>query len=134
MTEEYISALGKISHKYIHLNDTVAPLIENDIQRLICGKKTIGVHVRGTDFKHNYKWHPICITPEEYLAQVVELLEHGKYERVFLATDDSRTIELFNKELEDKLVLLYRCDQKWRGRGRYEKYCGQREASLSSGT
>lgn len=104
MTEEYISALGEISRKYIRLNDVVAPVIRNAVEKAICGKCTIGVHVRGTDFKHNYSGHPICITPEEYLEQVRKLLKLGKYERVFLATDDNRTIELFEKEIGDKLV------------------------------
>lgn len=104
MSEDYIDALAKISKQYIKLNDIVGPDIDKDIKGIKQDKKTLGVHVRGTDFKHNYNGHPICITPQEYLDSAISLVTEKMYEKVFLATDDSSTIKLFRKEFGDQLV------------------------------
>lgn len=103
MSEEYITALGKVSQKYIRLNSEVKPFIEKDIGDLKQGKRMLGVHVRGTDFKRNYNGHPICITAEEYLEETKKVYTNKKYERVFLATDDLNTIQLFRDEFKDSL-------------------------------
>lgn len=102
--EEYLNMLAKISKKYIKLNKVVKPLIENAITEMKQGKKTLGVHVRGTDFKRNYNGHPICIEAEEYLAEAKRLFDIKNYERVFLATDDFHAVKLFKDVFGDKLV------------------------------
>ncbi|WMC91691.1 O-fucosyltransferase family protein [Kineothrix sp. MB12-C1] len=103
MSEEYIVHLGRISEKYISLNEQTKDKVLTDIKELLEGKKSIGVHVRGTDFKQNYNGHPIQISTQEYLEETKRLLEKGIYELVFLATDDVEAIALFQKELGDKV-------------------------------
>ena len=104
MTEEYITALGDISRKYIRLNKIVAPMIAESIENMLQGRQVLGVHIRGTDFKRNYNGHPICIDAVEYLQETLKLLDEKKYERVFLATDDSGAIRLFEDNLGDRLI------------------------------
>lgn len=104
MTEEYICALAKISKKYITLNTTVSSYMEREISELLKNRNVLGVHVRGTDFKKNYNGHPVCITPKEYLQASQGLMATGRYEGVFLATDDKKTVEQFQMAFGDKLV------------------------------
>lgn len=102
-SEEYLNELGRISAKYIRLNDIVEPWMQDQITKCLGEKKTLGVHVRGTDFKRNYKGHPIKISTEEYLAAAKKIFGDTSYEQVFLATDDVEALELFRKEFGDKL-------------------------------
>lgn len=106
MTEEYITALGDISRKYIRLNKTVGAMIEENLQQIIQNKYVLGVHIRGTDFKKNYNGHPICVGAEEYLREARDLMDadDSEYDKVFLATDDVSAIRLFQEEFGDKLV------------------------------
>ncbi len=103
MSEEYLAALGKVSRKYIRLNEVVKPVIEGAIAGIRQGKKTLGVHVRGTDFKRNYNGHPVCVTVEEYLEEAKRIYSEKGYERVFLATDDLPTIDLFREAFGEHL-------------------------------
>lgn len=106
MTEEYITALAAVSKKYIRLNETVGAMIEDNLQQTIQNKSVLGVHIRGTDFKKNYNGHPICVGPEEYLREAQDLMnaDDAGYDKVFLATDDSNAIQLFQEAFGDKLV------------------------------
>lgn len=90
--------------------------IENLIKRKmeLKGKKILGVHARGTDFKRNYNGHPIAVTAQEYLAEAKNLVETGEYDRIFLATDDTNAVRLFRNEFGSK-ILYY--DDVTRGEG-----------------
>lgn len=103
-SDEYIDAMAKISKKYIRFNDTVKNYLERQTSELLRGRKTLGIHVRLTDFKQNYFGHPVCITADKHLALAKKLLSENKFEQVFLATDDIDTVEIFKKEFGDKVV------------------------------
>ena len=102
-SEKYLEEMAKISAKYIHLQENVADYISLEIAKLFQGKRVLGVHVRGTDFRRNYNGHPVAVTVEEYLEEAKKTVRHG-YDAVFLATDDSGAIELFEKVFADKLL------------------------------
>ena len=93
--EEYINALAEVTAKYIRLNSTVNGWMEIQMQKMHNGEKTLGVHVRGTDFKRNYKGHPIKVSTEEYLQTAKKVFEEKQYDRVFLATDDLEALNQF---------------------------------------
>lgn len=102
LVPEIVSSFSKVWREYIHLNETTYEKLNNDISDILCeDKKTIGVHVRGTDFKQNYNGHPIAITAEEELLIVKELISTKNYEQIFLATDEESTIRLFREQFGD---------------------------------
>lgn len=103
-SEEYLEEMGRISAKYIHLNSETKKWMTDQIDSTIRGKRAIGVHVRGTDFKRNYKGHPVKIGTEEYLEAAKKMFAAGKYDMVFLATDDSEAIDRFRETFGEKLV------------------------------
>ena len=113
--EEYLDALAKVSKRFIRLNSTVGSMIEKSVLEIKQGKRTLGVHVRGTDFKRNYNGHPICIETSEYLEEAKRVFSQKQYERVFLATDDLQAVGLFQAEFGDRLAYyddVYRSDGK----------------------
>ena len=103
-SDRFIAEMGRMIHTYIRLKPEVSEPLQKERTALIRGKKTLGVHVRGTDFKWNYNGHPVCITVEEYLKKAMELVQEKKYEQVFLATDDLDATGRFHQEFGDRLI------------------------------
>ncbi len=101
-SEQFLSEMARISGKYIRLNQIVGKQISEETA-VIRERATLGVHVRGTDFKKNYNGHPVQVGTMEYLQEAVKVFQTGKYEQIFLATDDSEAIELFKKQFGDRL-------------------------------
>ena len=96
--------MAEIYKEYIHLNASTQEYIDANISRCINGGRILGVHVRGTDFNHGYSGHPRVVTPKEYLEKTKEIFSKGKYDRIFLATEDSGALELFRNEFDKELV------------------------------
>lgn len=96
--------LAEIYGKYIRLNDIAGRMIERDIAGMLQGKKTIGIHYRGTDFKINYDGHPVCVTLEQEFMAVREALRTESFEQIFLATDEIESVEKFKGEFGNRVV------------------------------
>ena len=102
--DEELELLAKYRKKYIELNSTVKDLFWKEMESIISGRATLGVHVRATDFNKGYNRHPVVVTPEEYLEKTIEVYEKNNYKKVFLATDDERIINLFSISFGEALV------------------------------
>lgn len=103
-SEKFLKKMGEISAKYIRLRPEVETYIRDGIHLIFQEKRVLGVHVRGTDFRRNYNGHPIAVTTAEYLDEVKKIMEEKKYEAVFIATDDSSAILMFEDVFKDKLL------------------------------
>ena len=103
-SDRFIQEMGRIVGKYIRVNPQISGELESVRKNLLKGKKTLGVHVRGTDFKWNYNGHPVCVTTQEYLDKAKELVEADRYEQVFLATDDLDAVSKFTEAFGSRLV------------------------------
>ena len=103
-SERQIREMGRIVQKYIRLQPPVEALIRTQMDSLLQNRKTLGVHVRGTDYKWNYNGHPVCVTTEEYLKQAEALVGRHGYEQVFLATDDLTALSIFRDTFGEKLI------------------------------
>ena len=98
-----IETLAVYRKKYIHLNPTVKSLFWSEMKSIISGDNTLGVHVRATDFNKGFNRHPIVVTPEEYLKKTKQVFKENNYDKVFLATDDEKIINLFESEFGEAL-------------------------------
>ncbi len=58
----------------------------------------LGVHVRGTDFNRGFGGHPVAVTLDEYVAAAREEYSSGRYDGIFLASDDGGAVERFRAE------------------------------------
>lgn len=106
VSQNEIDKLGYLYKKYVHLNRNSREYIDNGLNALLGdkGERLLGVHVRGTDFRWGAAKHPKVITVKEYLDKVKEVYSTGKYEKVFLATDDTNALKLFREEFKDNLL------------------------------
>lgn len=102
-TDEYMNTLSDMFRKYIRYNEKTKAFLENEYEKLIGEKKVLGVHFRGTDYRRQYNNHPVFVTIEQEIEKVKELMEKGKYELVFLATDEQQAVEIFEQEFKDRL-------------------------------
>ena len=88
----YDEGLFKVCSPLINKYMEIKPEIISEASELICktyagGKKILGVHYRGTDYKRAYSGHPVCIEKEQVLCEIKKVLSGEKFGSVFLATD-----------------------------------------------
>ena len=96
--------------KYIHPNAIVRSKIEQFYMRHMYGKKTIGIHIRGTDKYKEEKPVPISDV-------VAEALKYADREtQFFVATDEQRILDTVLMLLKGKKVLHYSCYRSEDGR------------------
>lgn len=101
-SEEYLNEMSKIVHSYINLNQRIEKKIKEEMQEVITDG-TLGIHIRGTDFRVGYNDHPIAVLSEEYFDEIDKLLESGRYNSIFLATDDSGLLNEFKDKYHGKI-------------------------------
>ena len=102
--DSQIKTTAQIYKKYIKLNKKTEEYLKESISPLLFGKRVLGVHVRGTDYNLGIKNHPHVISVDEYVAKVKELMSTGKYDAVFIATDDKNALNKFGEEFGEKLL------------------------------
>ncbi len=102
--QEEINFLAPYLKKYIHLKNEIKALFCSDLQNIIAGNATLGVHVRATDFNKGYNRHPHVVSPEEYLEKTSQIFEKNEYKKVFLATDDEFVVHLFKERFGNNLL------------------------------
>lgn len=105
-SEKYIKYLSKISQKYIKLNEYTKNKFDRDEKHLFKNnkKKTIGVHIRGTDFIKGFENHPKMIEVEKYIKELKIAFEKSHFGQIFLATDDSNILDKMSKEFGENLL------------------------------
>lgn len=91
--------------KYIHLNDETKNLIYKMIAEIGVNERTIGVHIRGTDYKRKYNRHPVYVEVKEYQNVIKEFMKTGNYDKIFLATDDQQILEEMVNEIGSENIL-----------------------------
>lgn len=99
-----VEQYAEVWKKYFVLKEEIASQIYSGINRLLGNKKTIGVHYRGTDYKVGYKNHPIAVNIDETIEAVKKVLKSGKYEKIFVATDEQNAIYRFRIEFGDMVA------------------------------
>lgn len=108
ITETYLNTLGLIVKKYIKLNVVTNQYIDNSIENIFPEnwqqKRILAVHVRGTDFALHWDQHPNIVSAEDYFNVIDKAIGANRFEYIFLATDDSKKLELFMKRYNNKLI------------------------------
>lgn len=102
--QDEIEQLAKIYKKYIRLNSETDRKINKSISECLKGKKTLGIHIRGSDFNVGYAGHPNVINVKEYMEIANQTFNFGEYDQIFIATDDANSIEVFRNAFGDRLI------------------------------
>lgn len=95
VTREYIEIMGALMKKYLHFNSATLSRIGEEIGRRKIDESLLGVHIRGTDYKDNYKNHPKYIGPQEYYPLIDAAINQYGFKGIFLATDDKDILDEF---------------------------------------
>lgn len=105
ISEKYIDAMSRVMRKYLHFNEETKKRIERENQKRTVNETVLGVHIRGTDYKSNYKNHPQYIPPSEYYGYIDEALEKYGFQKVYIATDDEEILQEFLRHYGEERVL-----------------------------
>lgn len=99
--------------RFIRLNEEAEMYINKNIQTVFSGKRMLGVHARGTDFKAGFNNHAIYVTTEEYIERARSAIEQYGYDQIFLATDEEQTVEKFRTAFGGSVVFhnVYRAKE-----------------------
>lgn len=92
---EFEEELIKVLKKYIAIKPELEEEFKKETNKLFNGRKVLGVHHRGTDFKNGYTGHPVAVEIEEELERVQKLVERHQMELIFLATDEERVVHQY---------------------------------------
>lgn len=112
--DDLINAFADCYKKYVRLNNHVKPQIENSIKNKLSGKKTLGIHFRGTDYSLNTDSHPVALSIEDYLDEIDVAMEKYGYDQIFLATDDLNALKRFRERYSN--VIFYQDTMRAKGR------------------
>ncbi len=106
--------IGKLYASFFCVSSVLAERIQNEKERLNWGdKRILGVLMRGTDFNKCPPRHPVIHPINDVINDVLNKMESENYDLVYLATEDSRILNLFRQRIRDKLIYSkqYRTDQ-----------------------
>lgn len=102
---------------YLHKNNPKRQFLDEyvmesglDLNRLKPGEiNAVGIHVRHGDSCHDkYQNHRVCLPLSSYMEAVKELEEvYGKYDIIFLATDDPEVIEATKPYIKEGYTFAY---------------------------
>lgn len=103
VSNEYVDAMAEMLKKYIRYNEKTGKFLEEQRILLLGNKNTLAVHYRGTDFRKQYNNHPVAVRIEQTIEQAKNLLATGRYEQIFLATDENGAVARFKEVFGDKV-------------------------------
>ena len=87
---------------FLILKDNIKEEIENYYNDNFLGKKILCVHKRGSDHAYHMPIQPNA----EYFAAIDLEMSNNHYDKIFLATDEEKSVEDFKNKYGDKLICL----------------------------
>lgn len=102
--DKYVSDIAEIVKKYVKFNLKTREYLMENYSKMATDKKVLGVHYRGSDFKKKFNTHPIPLTIDQTMDAVKMCWDSGKYDAIFLATDDREAVSRFAEKFGDNLL------------------------------
>jgi hypothetical protein len=104
--QELLAHFRSTFKKYVRLKKEVAAYIQNQYESIIGADDVVlGVLGRGTDYVNNRpKGHPVQPSAEDLIAKSAEFFEKYNCTKIFLATEDQRIWDAFEKKFGKKVV------------------------------
>lgn len=107
-SEEYFQGAGAIANSYLERNPIMADAMNWEIREKLGGHRVLGVHVRLNSFREvKNVGHPIAGNIDEYIKKVKSYIKEYRFEKIFLATLERETIELFQHHFGKEMLLYY---------------------------
>ena len=115
VSERYIDQMSIIMRKYLHFNTDVKKYINKYISALEITDNILGVHIRGTDYRSNYKNHPVFLGSEDYYEKIDGALKKHGFKKLFLATDDEILLDEFIRHYGEEQIIYSKNVERGRG-------------------
>lgn len=106
ITQTQIDACARMQKKYVRLRPEIQRRMDGEIDRVLRGKRVLGVHFRGTDFQTNFNRHPKFITAQEQADAAKRMMKEQNCDAVFLATDSSAALDIYRDRFGERLVFF----------------------------
>ena len=108
--EKKINWYGSLYSAFTVLNCQTEEYILKEIEQVTGMGKVLGVLCRGTDYTRTKPaTHPVQPSGEAVIEKAGEIFEAGKYDYIYLATEDSRYDMLFRERFADRILTNKRC-------------------------
>lgn len=92
--------------RYVVFNEKTQQYLDEEYQSLIADKRVLGVLCRGTDYTTTKpKNHPRQPELEDVIKDVKQLLIDEHYEYIYLATEEKRIHEVFEREFPGLIII-----------------------------
>ena len=101
MSEKYIKEMGRLYRDYIRFNKKTRIQMEQDTSKVLKGKKTLGIHFRGTDYVIGAVGHPVALQVEDYFDEIDKAIDQCGFQQLFIATDDLSALRKFKQRYKN---------------------------------
>lgn len=92
--------------RYVRFNNDFQEKIDAAVGEII-DERSLGVLIRGTDYKSlKPMHHPKCIPPEAMLRAIDEYWDQGNYDKIFVATEDKEILRELQQKYGSRLSYL----------------------------
>lgn len=97
----------KISNKFLRFNNVTNDYYMSEYNKLIKGKKVLGLLYRGTDYiRLKPKNHPIQPSIEQYIEVIKKcVLEWGDFDCYYIATEDQEIVNELDRIFPNKILV-----------------------------
>lgn len=97
----------ELYNRYIRFNEQTKIYLDNEYEKILKNKSNVlGVLIRGTDYvQRKPKKHPIQPTACEVIEKIKELKTKEKWEYIYLATEEKKNEDLFNRSFPGKVLI-----------------------------
>ena len=123
VSQDYIDKMSIIMSKYLLFKKDIMDYVNKTNSKLCLNERMLAVHVRGTDYRKNYRNHPIFLEAKDYYNAIDLALDSGKFDKIFLATDDEDILSEFLYNYKDMVVFLENSERKAGAEGVHTSKC-----------
>lgn len=111
----YIDALADIAETALQYKPEVKAEIDGFVQRHRINSNTLGIHIRGTDFRRNFEGHPVFVEPKDFFVYVDSAIKDCGFQKIYLATDDQNILDEFLAHYPSMDIIFSEDVQRGRG-------------------
>ena len=106
--EDYLRCC-EIYQTYIRFNEKTAQYLDAEYQKLLAGKRVVGVSIRGTDYsvKRTYG-HPIQPEIGDVINKVRDSMRKYSYQYIYLSCEEHKAVDMFEAEFPGQVIVNQR--------------------------
>lgn len=101
--KEQVAELNSIVKRYIKIKQNILNDVDPYVEKLKSNKRTLGIHIRGTDMYRQKGEHPRPSEKIKDIGYIKNIMNKHKIDHIFLCTDTEKNIDMFRKEFGNRV-------------------------------